>query len=219
MGDTNFLFDFSRNGVEKPARAVRRKSTQLNHVDANPCTSVHTRCPQVAAFAYPRGERDLRRYRQFSTRAIHKNDNDLWKTLLLRFESVFSRLPSPPTAKSPTRSQNRSIPLMRLVSCATPPEPLEDAPRTALLSDLTEGERWDGFWSSQSDGYYVRCTRTSGGTEWFKLADEPAVAQRKEQRVLALHANTRAQTRVSVVVAQSPGGRHMLVGGTRRTSR
>jgi len=33
-------------------------------------------------------------YRQLSTSAIHSNDKDLWKTLLLRFESVFSRFRS-----------------------------------------------------------------------------------------------------------------------------
>ena len=109
---------------------------------------------------------------------------------------------------------------MHLVSCATPPEPLEDAPTTALLSDLTEGERWDGFWSSQSDGYYVRCTRTGGAIEWFKLADDESVAApRSETRVLALHPKLRGQSRVNVVIAQSPSGRRMLVGSARRTSR
>ena len=162
----------------------------------------------------------LARYRQFSTCAIHKNDNDLWKTFLLRFESGFSRLPSPPTAKSPTRSKNCSFEIMHLVSCATPSEPLEDAPTTALLSDLTEGERWDGFWSSLSDGYYVRCTRTGGAIEWFKLADdEPVAAPRSETRVLALHPKSRGVSRVNVVIAQSPSGRRMLVGSARRTSR
>ncbi len=34
-------------------------------------------------------------YRQLSTSAIHSNDKELWKTLLLRFESVFSRFPLP----------------------------------------------------------------------------------------------------------------------------
>ena len=109
---------------------------------------------------------------------------------------------------------------MHLVSCATPPEPLEDAPRTALLSDLTEGERWDGFWSSQSDGYYVRCTKTGGATEWFKLADdEPVAPVRGETRVLTLHPKNRPVSRVNVVIAQSPSGRRMLVGSARRTAR
>ena len=109
---------------------------------------------------------------------------------------------------------------MHLVSCATPVEPLEDAPRTALLSDLTEGERWDGFWSSGSDSYYVRCTKESGVTEWYQLADEESSAlPRAEARVLAIHPKTQAQSRVSVVVARSPSGRRMLVGSARRNSR
>ena len=88
------------------------------------------------------------------------------------------------------------------------------------FSDLTEGERWDGFWSSLSDGYYVRCTRTGGAIEWFKLADdEPVAAPRSETRVLALHPKSRGVSRVNVVIAQSPSGRRMLVGSARRTSR
>ncbi len=38
---------------------------------------------------------ELPNYRQLSTSAIHSNDKELWKTLLLRFESVFSRFPLP----------------------------------------------------------------------------------------------------------------------------
>lgn len=106
---------------------------------------------------------------------------------------------------------------MHLVSCARPQEPLEDAPRTALLADLVEGERWDGFWSSQSDAYYVRCTRRQGDVEWFKLADEaPAAEPPAEPRVLALRAKTAPRSRVTVVVAQSPSGRRMLIGNARR---
>ena len=109
---------------------------------------------------------------------------------------------------------------MHLVSCATPQEPLEAAPRTALLADLVEGERWDGFWSSQSDNYYVRCTRNGGAVEWFALADDAAVGVADaEPRVLALRPHTRQQTRVAVVVARSPNGRRMLVGSGRRTTR
>ena len=108
---------------------------------------------------------------------------------------------------------------MHLVRCAAPIEPLEDAPRTALLSDLTEGQRWDGFWSSNSEAYYVRCTKVDGGIEWYTLADEaPAAQPRNEARVLALHPK-RTQSRVSVVVARSPNGRRMLVGNAGRTSR
>ena len=107
---------------------------------------------------------------------------------------------------------------MHLVRCATPKEPLEDAPRTALLSNLTEGEQWDGFWSSSTEAYYVRCTKAGGTIEWFTLADEPSAASRHEARVLPLHPK-RPQSRVSVVVAQSPSGRRMLVGNAGRTSR
>jgi hypothetical protein len=104
---------------------------------------------------------------------------------------------------------------MHLVSCATPQEPLEDAPRTALLADLTEGESWDGFWSC--DAYYVRCTRSSGAVEWFEVADDEATLQPIEPRVLPLRPKTRgSSSRVSVVVAQSPDGRRMLVGGSAR---
>ena len=110
---------------------------------------------------------------------------------------------------------------MHLVSCARPPEPLEDAPRTALLADLNEGECWDGFWSSGSDAYYVRCTRCNGEVEWFELADEVAApaAPSPDPRVLALRPKNQSQTRVAVVVAQSPDGRRMLVGSARRITR
>jgi hypothetical protein len=108
---------------------------------------------------------------------------------------------------------------MHLVRCSRPQEPLEDAPRTALLADHVEGERWDGFWSSQSDGYFVRCTRRQGDVEWFKLADEAAPASTQtEPRVLALRAKGATRSRVTVVVAQSPSGRRMLIGNARRTS-
>lgn len=109
---------------------------------------------------------------------------------------------------------------MHLVSCAVPQEPLEDAPRTALLADLVEGETWDGFWSAKSDDYYVRCTRPDGEVEWFSLADEVAAAGvEAEPRILASRPKGRDQSRVAVVVARAPGGRRMLVGNARRTTR
>ncbi len=102
---------------------------------------------------------------------------------------------------------------MHLVSCATPHEPLEDAPRSALLADSAEGERWDGFWSAQSDAYFVRRTLAGGATEWYQLADDDDVSpKRAEARVLTLRAKSRSQ----FVVAQSPSGRRMLVGTARR---
>jgi hypothetical protein len=110
---------------------------------------------------------------------------------------------------------------MHLVHCATPQEPLEDAPRSALLADLTDGEQWDGFWSSLSDAYYVRCTRHTGVTEWFQLADEvasTAAATPAEPRVLPFR-RARNQSRVEFVIARSPNGQRMLVGSARRTPR
>jgi hypothetical protein len=107
---------------------------------------------------------------------------------------------------------------MRLVSCAIPQEPLEDAPRSALLADVPEGECWDAFWSA--DAYFVRCTKIGGGVEWFEVADDDTVTRIADPRVLALRPKTRFPSRVSVVVAQSPDGRRMLVGGSpRRSSR
>lgn len=141
--------------------------------------------------------------------------------MLLRFESVFSRLPSLPIATSASRPihppPDIAFPFMRLVSCATPPGPLEDAPRTALLADLTEGERWDGFWSA--DSYYVRCTKDAGDVTWFRLADDVASPASTGARVLALRPQGRSTSRVSVVVARSPNGRRMLVGSAGRQAR
>lgn len=105
---------------------------------------------------------------------------------------------------------------MHLVACDTPHEPLEDAPRTALLADSAEGDRWDGFWSADSDAYFVRRTLASGGTEWYQLADDDVSPRRgAEPRVLTFRSKTRSQ----FVVAQSPSGRRMLVGTARRSSR
>jgi len=103
---------------------------------------------------------------------------------------------------------------MHLVSCARPQEPLEDAPRTALLANHTDGEQWDGFWSS--DAYYVRCTRGEGQVEWFKLADDAPKPGGPEPRVIALRSKSPARSRVAVVVAKSPNGLRMLVGSAQR---
>lgn len=108
---------------------------------------------------------------------------------------------------------------MHLVSCATPSEPLEDAPRSALLADLTDGEEWAGFWSA--DSYFVRCTRANGAVEWFRLEDDASRSERTARasdatRVLQFPLRARLQTRV--VVAKSPDGRRMLVGTAARGS-
>lgn len=110
---------------------------------------------------------------------------------------------------------------MHLVSCASPQEPLEAAPRTALLADLKEGERWEGFWSS--DVYFVRCTRQGGEIEWFRVADEDIVPARAADSRTP-HRGVRAapstsNARVAVVIARSPNGQRMLIGSGRRTAR
>ena len=112
---------------------------------------------------------------------------------------------------------------MHLVSCASPQEPLEAAPRTALLADLTEGERWEGFWAS--DVYFVRCTRQGGEVEWFRVADEDIAPSRGAEGRATPHRGARvaavpdSRSRVAVVVARSPNGQRMLIGSGRRNAR
>lgn len=121
---------------------------------------------------------------------------------------------------------------MHLVSCTTPPGSLEAAPRTALLADpsASETDRWDGFWSPQTDAYYARCTHRDGEVEWFALADDEAVEPVGERAGAdAAHLSgltdardgaradaSRQSGRVTVIVARSPDGRGMLVGSGRR---
>ncbi|HEX3865670.1 MAG TPA: hypothetical protein VHV78_02920, partial [Gemmatimonadaceae bacterium] len=75
-----------------------------------------------------------------------------------------------------------------------------------------EGEEWDGFWSSKSDAYFLRCTRRGGETEWFNLADDDvaAISADSRGRVIALRPKASGRSRVAVVVAQSPNGQRML---------
>lgn len=116
---------------------------------------------------------------------------------------------------------------MHLVSCDTPHGSLEKAPRTALFRDARDGERWDGFWSRETDGYYARCTQPDGAVQWFELADDEADATQDvggaavtgSSAPSALDQAASSRTRVAVVVAQSPSGRRMLVGSARRSSR
>jgi len=108
---------------------------------------------------------------------------------------------------------------MHLVSCATPQEPLEDAPRSALLADRAEGDAWDGFWSQSSDAYYLRRTTADGSIEWYSVSDDGEPAHASEPRVLTLRTPARPHARVHVVVAQSPAGRRMLVGSAGRSHR
>src|SRR5262245_18224225 len=106
---------------------------------------------------------------------------------------------------------------MHLVICARPQEPLEDAPRTALLEETrTKGgteDRWDEFASAGSYDYFVRCTSRDGTTRWFRVEDDAAPVCESEPQAVALKGNGRG--RVALVVAQSPNGRRMLVGSAR----
>jgi hypothetical protein len=110
---------------------------------------------------------------------------------------------------------------MHLATCARPQEPLENAPRTALLEEWRwnsgGGEMWDGFWSDVSDEYYVRCTSPDGTTQWFRVEDDAASDGVAEPQAAAL--NSSARGRVALIVAQSPNGRRMLVGSARRAHR
>ena len=107
---------------------------------------------------------------------------------------------------------------MHLVSCASPHEPLEAAPCTALLADVPDGEQWEGFWSA--DAYYVRRTTSDGAVAWYQFSDDEPVAPRSgEPRVLTLRPRSRVSMRQAVVVARSPNGRRMLVGSARRQSK
>ena len=108
--------------VEKRDRNCARERMVRQARHAFSCTSVHSSYPQTSAGAYPRRSAELARYRQSSTMAIHSSSNDLWKTFLLRFAPGFSRLPSPPTAKSPLDaifSLSRTHNAPRQLRCST----------------------------------------------------------------------------------------------------
>ena len=108
---------------------------------------------------------------------------------------------------------------MRLVPCSPPSEPLDAAPRTALLRDPEPGTDWEGFWSRATDAYYTRCTTVQGTTHWYRISDDtmeiagsaPAISP---ARVLPFRGD--AMRRVSLVVAASPSGQPMLVGSSAR---
>ena len=115
-----------------------------------------------------------------------------------------------------------SPPYMRLVPCSPPSEPLDAAPRTALLRDPEPGTDWKGFWSRATDAYYTRCTTHEGTTHWYRITDEtmdPAavVPMAAAPRVLPFRGE--AMRRVSLILAASPNGRQMLVGGSARRAR
>jgi hypothetical protein len=110
---------------------------------------------------------------------------------------------------------------MRLVPCSAPSEPLDAAPRTALLLDLEPGTDWEGFWSNSTDAYYTRCTTSAGATHWYRISDEGEAAltlpRPSGARVLPFRGD--AMRRVSLILAASPSGRPMLVGSARRATR
>lgn len=110
---------------------------------------------------------------------------------------------------------------MRLVPCSPPPEPLDAAPRTALLRDLEPGSDWEGFWSRTSDAYYTRCITSEGATHWYRISDELesglTLSPSPNARVLPFRGD--AMRRVSLILAASPSGRPMLVGTARRGAR
>jgi hypothetical protein len=109
---------------------------------------------------------------------------------------------------------------MRLVPCTPPTEPLDTAPRTALVLDSDACTEWDGFWSRSSDAYYARHTAGDGSTKWYRMHDTSARVEPGAgvaTRVLPFRGG--AMRRVSLVVANSPGGRPMLVGSAKRVDR
>jgi hypothetical protein len=113
---------------------------------------------------------------------------------------------------------------MHLATCSPPDstESLETAPppSAVLLSDPVDGERWDGFWSPASDGYYVRRTLQDGATEWYQVADDATALPRQiETRVIELRPQQRARNHAAVIVARSPSGRRMLVGTAGRAAK
>src|ERR1043165_6470328 len=104
---------------------------------------------------------------------------------------------------------------MHLVTCACPQEPLEQAPRSALVADHSDEGEWDAFWSLESDEYLVRCTRAGGDVQGFRVEDDvDSAAARPESRVLEFRRPNYGRT--AVIVAESPSGRRMLVGSARR---
>jgi hypothetical protein len=68
---------------------------------------------------------------------------------------------------------------MRLVACAEPQGPLEEAPASELLvAALLPDERTGasaGFWA-RDDRYYARVVREDGGVRWLTFAEPEAVA-------------------------------------------
>jgi hypothetical protein len=110
-----------------------------------------------------------------------------------------------------------SLTEMHLVPCSPPSEPLDAAPKSALLGDQEPGTNWAGFWSSATDAYFARSTSRDGETRWYRIIDEtldsPA-AMVAAPRVLPFRGSN--MRRVNLVIAASPNGRPMIVGGSAR---
>jgi hypothetical protein len=89
------------------------------------------------------------------------------------------------------------------------------------VRDIDAGTEWDGFWSRSSDAYYARHTAGDGSTKWYRMHDTSARVEHGAApiptRVLPFRGG--AMRRVSLVVANSPGGRPMLVGSAKRVVR
>jgi hypothetical protein len=139
--------------------------------------------------------------------------------LALLFESTLAAtaatLPDTHAARNLTRT-------MRLVPCSPPSEPLDAAPRTALLRDAEPGTDWQGFWSHSSDAYYTRCTTREGATHWYRITDETMEVAGTAPRVSAtrvLPFRGSAMRRIQLILAASPNGRPMLVGSARRAGK
>ena len=71
---------------------------------------------------------------------------------------------------------------MRLVACAEPQGPLEEAPASELIvAALLPDERCDasarcaGFWA-RDDRYYARVVRDDGAVRWLTFAEPESVA-------------------------------------------
>ena len=112
---------------------------------------------------------------------------------------------------------------MHLVSCARPVEPLEDAPRSSLLTESANG-KWTGFWSTTDEWYYARWTRVDGGEEWFRMVEEPVTpSARKATPALGVRmqapVRANARRRVMLLLARSSSARGILVGNARPKSR
>jgi hypothetical protein len=108
---------------------------------------------------------------------------------------------------------------MRLVPCSPPSEPLDAAPRTALLRDPEPGTDWEGFWSRSTDGYYTRCTTREGATHWYRITDDTmdiAGSPTLSAAARVLPFRGAGMRRVALILAASPSGRPMLVGSSAR---